>query len=167
MTATIDPLDRVTASTYDQYGNVTDTYQGQIAASADPAGTWTFSNLSPVRATGTPLFYDVYVDADSDPSYEDYQVTGGSFTATANADPAAPSLGVDWLFLGTVNATSVTTPPEHRLPEHEHGHAPQQGRSAEQDFRQHLRPGGRRDDDDRRPEQHRDLRIRQPEPPNQ
>ena len=105
-TATIDALNRVTASTYDALGNDIADYQGQINDSAGP--TWTFSNLSP----GDNLSYDVYVPAGSDTTQSDYSVVDQNNHAVSflpNNDPNAPSLGAGWSLLGIVTVSSIST----------------------------------------------------------
>ena len=114
VTATIDPLGRVTASTYDQLGNDTDDYQGQIVSSVTGApgynssgeGSWTFGNLSPSSvSTSSALSYDVYVNSAAATS--GYTLTGG--TADSTPDSTAPSLGDGWQLLETVTLDSAST----------------------------------------------------------
>lgn len=118
VTATIDPLNRVTASAYDSAGRAIADYQGQIidtggagyTGSGSGSGTvssWAFTNLSPNNS----LSYDVYVCSATPPS-DTYTVVNGSATSlnfATVADPTAPSLGAGWYLLGTVTDPASTS----------------------------------------------------------
>ena len=88
VTATIDAMDRVTATAYNASGQDVAGYQGQIATSG--SGTWNFTGLSANAA----LSYDVYV-------YSAAPLSGGSWQgdygvgglAQGVADPTALLLG--------------------------------------------------------------------------
>ena len=116
-TATIGPLDDVTASYYNGLGQDTADYRGQIITNASTAytdlnntPTWTFSNLLP----NSSLQYDVYVYYSSPTAldvYEnDYKITNGTFVQSSQNDSTAPtSLGAGWYFLGTVAVSPGST----------------------------------------------------------
>ena len=108
--ATTDAQGRITASTYDDSGNVIDGYQGQVVASVtDAAGysstgtlastdsTWTFDDLSPTARGPT--------------NFTPNQASLSSLTA--NGSPGhgrdhGASLGAGWQDLGSVTVSDST-----------------------------------------------------------
>ena len=87
VTATFDPLGRVTATSYDDFGKAAETYQGQV----EPGGT-AFQNLSP-NATAS---YDVYS-------------TGAAMPAgRTGPHRAMPThwLGSNWHYYGSITSTA-------------------------------------------------------------
>ena len=104
VTATTDGAGRVTATTYDDLGNDTGDYQGQVVAGSS---SWTFANLTP----NLVLSYNVYgYSASTLLSGVGYQATaGGTFTAAGGGDADDTPLGANWYFLGTVAVSSALT----------------------------------------------------------
>ena len=107
VTATIDPMGRVTATTYDEFGQDVADYQGQVA-STDSSGDWSFNNLSPDGSS----CYDIYAymgtgaTSSVDPVSTDYTANGQKL---AGADSTAPSLGGTWQLLGSVAVSPSTS----------------------------------------------------------
>ena len=117
VTATIDPLDRVTATSYDGSDRQIASYQGQIITSSGrgytsaPNPTWTFSDLSP----NSQLTYNVYVELPAGielsgywPAVYSVSGGGGSAIAAATIDPTVPSMGAGWQLLGSVTVSATT-----------------------------------------------------------
>ena len=113
VTATTDAQGRVTASSYDEFGNVVAGYQGQVVHSVDEAAgyttlssipTWTFDSLSPDHG----LSYDVYVHGTSaDTSHGGYTLDDATYDPSG--DPTAPLLGNGWTFVEAVTVSSDST----------------------------------------------------------
>ena len=105
VTATIDPLGNVTATTYDDDGNDVADYDGQAISSS--SGIATFKNLAPNYSTA----YDVYVQTGTgvETSPSAYTVLQGSTSVGfASNDPLRPTLD-GWAFVGTVDFNSSLT----------------------------------------------------------
>jgi len=103
VTAATDALGRVTASSYDDAGQQTAGYQGQVLSGS---GSWNFTNLTP----NNQLSYEIYVQSSTPPSpgwQEDYFVTGGTLTRTTN--PTDTPLGDGWYDLGSVEVSVSTS----------------------------------------------------------
>ena len=100
-----DSLGRVTAYQYNQLGQQTGTYQGQIAnPDAGTSSNWTF-------AANSGGLYEIYVNSSTAPSesdYLDYSVTSGGNTLRLNTSSTPPitPLGGGWYDLGSVSDVS-------------------------------------------------------------
>jgi RHS repeat-associated protein len=93
VTATIDPLGRVTATTYDDFGQAAETYQGQTLSGPSV----TFKNLTP----NSPATYDIYTTSGGTPTIT------GIYSAAPN-DATHPSLGPGWTYCKTITSTATS-----------------------------------------------------------
>ena len=106
-TATEDADGNLTAWTYNDVGQVTQSVQGQMAGTVNTAATsWAFGNLAQTSLTSAPRTYEVYVHLTAAPQ-NGWQ---GAFTVTDNqgyplsvvpANSDTPTVG-GWYDLGSV-----------------------------------------------------------------